>query len=327
MLGSALAVLVLAGAHRLLVLDTALAFAGFAGEMYRAPAAVVLSEAVSGPARVVAFSANRLAVTAGSTLGAAGGGVLAERSFGLLFVVDAVTSLIFGVIAALGLPQRPATSTSTFAHMGRGGWSRVLRDRGFLWFCLGTLISVVVVRQAWVGFPLQVRAAGFSPAVYGWLISLGAALALVFQLPVTALTGSRDPRWVIAAGGILVGTGMGINAWATTLPILISAVVAWTAGDLLANPVSNSYWASFASHGMEGRYAGAYSLTWALGGSIAGLVGGPLFAQSPDVLWLMCVILGVVSAVVILGWAHPRRFSSPVNAAGDDTSRSEDPAG
>src|SRR5436189_251463 len=82
-------------------------------------------------------------------------GVLAERSCGLLFVVDAVTSLLFGAIAALGLPRRPATNASTSGHTGRGGWLRMLRDRGFLWFCLGTLISVVVVRQAWVGFPLQ----------------------------------------------------------------------------------------------------------------------------------------------------------------------------
>src|SRR5213596_728819 len=111
----------------LIVLLTALA--GLAGELYRPASSALLADLVPAGQRVVAFSAFRMAFNAGWASGPATAGFLAEHSFFWLFVGDAVTSVLFGLVALFALPRRaPRQSTES-------GWSDALkvlrRDRKF----------------------------------------------------------------------------------------------------------------------------------------------------------------------------------------------------
>jgi MFS family permease len=52
---------------------------------------------------------------------------------------------------------------------------------------------------------------------------------------------------------------------------------------------------------MRGRYQGAFNLTFAIGFVLAPALGTRLYDRSPGALWLVCGLLGIVSAAMILG--------------------------
>src|SRR5262249_5909680 len=80
------------------------ALAGLTGELYRPASSALLTDLTSPGQRVRAFAAYRMAFNAGWAFGPATAGLLAKYSFTWLFLGDAVTSALFGVIALLGLP-------------------------------------------------------------------------------------------------------------------------------------------------------------------------------------------------------------------------------
>src|SRR5258707_15057670 len=85
-----------------IVLLTALT--GMTGELYRPASSALLADLVPAGQRVTAYAAYRLAFNAGWAFGPAMAGLLAKHSFLWLFVGDAVTSFLFGLVAWFALP-------------------------------------------------------------------------------------------------------------------------------------------------------------------------------------------------------------------------------
>ena len=105
MFGSAVATLALSQAHTLGTILPLTALVGLFAESYRPAASALIADHVPPERRVTAFALNRLAVNLGWALGPALGGIMASRSFIILFVADAATSAIYGVIALVALPH------------------------------------------------------------------------------------------------------------------------------------------------------------------------------------------------------------------------------
>ena len=88
-------------------------------------------------------------------MGPAVGGLLAERSFGLLFVGDAATSLLFAIVAIAALPPGHRSERKTEP---RGEAFRVVRrDRAFLLGCVATILVAFVYSQSYSTFALRKR--------------------------------------------------------------------------------------------------------------------------------------------------------------------------
>src|SRR5438552_10893863 len=111
---AAITMLLLSQARGLAAIVALTAVAGLAGERYRPASSALLADLVPAGQRVVAFSAFRMAFNAGWAFGPATAGFLAEHSFFWLFVGDAVTSVLFGLVALFALPRRaPRQSTES----------------------------------------------------------------------------------------------------------------------------------------------------------------------------------------------------------------------
>jgi MFS family permease len=78
----------------------------------------------------------------------------------------------------------------------------------------------------------------------------------------------------------------------------------WTLGEMVNAPVSSAYLAGLAPAHLRGRYLGANSTTWALGTVLAPGLGGILFGIDERLLWLSCLVLGVVAAALIAFGPH-----------------------
>jgi MFS family permease len=298
MFGSAATLLLLSQAASLPLIIVLTTLAGLTGEMYRPAAAALITDLTPAGERIPAFALNRLAINAGFAAGPAVAGLLAEHSFFLLFLGDALTSVAFGVICLAALPEGVRVRRE---DERRGEAIRtVLHDRLFLFFLISSVLGAFVYFQSQTTFPLHVTASGLSEADYGLLISLNGLAIVLLELPLVSITQRFPYRPVLALGSVLVGLGFALNAVANNLPELAFAVLVWTLGEIVYAPVASAYVADIAPEHLRGRYQGAWGLTWGLGFVLAPALGAAIYAWSPNGLWLTCGLLGVLAALLLL---------------------------
>ena len=304
MLSAAATMLALSQADTLPLVLGLSVLAGLTAELYRPASAALLADLVPSERRVTAYALYRLAINLGFAAGPAVAGLLAERSFFLVFLGEAITSALFGIAALLFLPQgvRSQRHEETPGELVRA----IRADRRFQLFLVASLLTAFVYFQAQGALPLHVIDQGFSFATFGALISLNGLIVVLLELPI-AVVAQRYPRQpVIALGSALTGLGFALTAWATDVPLLALTVFIWTIGEIVSAPSSQAYVADLAPPHLRGRYQGAWGLTFGLALILAPVVGTAAFAVSPTALWLSCGVLGLIAALLVLG-VRPRR--------------------
>ena len=298
MFSAAVVAVALSQAEQLVPIILLTALFGMCTELYRPASAALLTDLVPAERRLAAFAGYRLAINAGFAFGPAVAGLLAERSFLWLFIGEAVTSVALGVVALVGLPEGVRSRRSE-EHPGEA--VRAVRgDRRFVLLLVASVLAAFVYFQSTAAFPLHIREAGLSRAVFGALISLNGLLIVLVELPLVGVTRRYPAPGVIAAGVLLTGVGFGLTAVAFSVPALALTVVIWTFGEMIAAPVMNAYVADLAPAHLRGRYQGAYVLTFSVAFVLAPAIGTWLFAWSPTGLWLTCAALSVVSAALVV---------------------------
>jgi MFS family permease len=286
---------------------------GWTSQLYRPSASAVIASSVApGQPQVTGFALYQLGSSLGLALGPTLAGTVAAYSFPPLFVGDAATSAVWGIVALAALA--PAARGSETAAR-RSALKTILADRPFMRFWLATLLANIVLFQAESTFPLWVTAHGHTSAVYGALIGLNAAVIVVFQLPLTGYTGRFSPWRVLAVSSLLGGIGFGLLVLGGGLPLLIVSVLVWSGCELIGWPVGRAWLTGHAPPGLVGRYAGAQSLTYGLGLTLAPILGTQLYALSPRLLWLGCLATGLIAAL-LLRTPVARPADSPTRSAG-----------
>ncbi len=285
-----------AEAYLLLMVLTALA--GFCAELYR-PAASALIADVTGPGeRVTAFALYRFAINLGFAFGPAVGGLLAERSFTLLFVGDALTSLVYAGIAIAALPNRTAEHHAPGAR--RNATRVILGDSRFMVFVAASLMAAMVFMQHVSSYPLQIEAYGFSSRTFGMLISLNGAIICLTELPLVSVTRRRSPRHVMATGLLIIGVGFGLTGFVGTIPLLAATVFVWTLGEMIYFPVAAAHVADISPPDMRGRYQGMFGMSFGLGAVLGPIIGTTLFAHDPRTVWIACFFSALAGAALIV---------------------------
>ena len=298
MFTSAVSMLLLSQADTLGTIIALTALTGLTAELYRPASSALLTDLVAPEHRVTAFAAYRWALNAGFAFGPATAGFLAQHSFLWLFVGDATTSALFGLVAWFALPHGVRAGGASAA------WSvawRVMRhDRRLHKLLLAQFAIALVFLQTFSTFGLHVTSCGFSATTYGLLISLNGVMIVFLELPLTTFTRRWPACPTIAAGYLLIGLGFALAGWAQTMPMLVLVVVIFTFGEMVAMPVASVYVADSIPATMRGRYLGAFGLMWALGLTFGPGAGVQLHARAPLLLWAGCGALGLIAAAVVM---------------------------
>lgn len=297
MFSGAVTLLLLSQARTLPAIIALSALTGLTAEFYRPACSALLTDLVPPHQRVTAFAAYRISFNAGWAFGPATAGFLATKGFFWLFVGDAVTCLLFGLVAMFALPKEDKIEPRA------NSWGEALRavrqDRGFHQMVFASFCVAMVFMQMSSSYGVHVTALGFSAATYGMLISLNGAMVVLCELPLTAVTRRFSVKRVLAVGYLLIGLGFGLNAFARTIPELVTGIVIFTLGEMVAIPVSSALVANLAPSHLRGRYMGVYGLNWALALIIAPALGLKLLALNPAALWLGCGAVAALGAIVI----------------------------
>ena len=116
----------------------------------------------------------------------------------------------------------------------------------------------------------------------------------------SGITRRFPARPVIGTGMLLVGLGFCLISVASTIPLLALTVIIWTFGEMIHSPVAAAYVANLAPPSLRGRYQGIWGLTWSSGLILGPLLGTLIFLWNPAGLWLLCGLLGIVSALLVV---------------------------
>jgi hypothetical protein len=135
---AAVSMLLLSQARTLPAIVLLTGLASLTGELYLPACAALLADLVPEHRRVTAYAAYRLSFNAGWAFGPAAAAFLAAHSFLWLFVGDAITSVLFAVVAWFLLP-RGVRSAQAEAGWGEA-WTVLRQDRRMHQVALATLL-------------------------------------------------------------------------------------------------------------------------------------------------------------------------------------------
>ena len=273
--------------------------AGLSTEVYRPASSALLTDLVDIEHRVTAFAMYRLAINAGWAIGPAVGGWLAAHSYFWLFVGDAVTSALFGLLAWKALPTGLRASEIAKVSM-RLAVKTIRGDVRFMRLLLVNFLIGMVFMQMHTTLGLEIQHNGFSEKVYGLVMSLNGILIVVFELYLTTWTRRFAVLPVMALGFFLCGIGFGMNALASSILVYCIAMTVFTIGEMICLPVQMNYVSQLAPTHLRGRYMGVNGLTWALALIVGPGIGTWLFSIDPNLLWGIIGGSGVLAAVIIL---------------------------
>jgi MFS family permease len=296
MFSGAAAMLMLSQARNFPAMLALAALAGLTGEFYRPASSALLADLVPASNRVTAYSAYRMAINAGFAFGPATAGLIAGHGYFWLFAGDAGTSALFGIVALAALPE------VVHPPERAGGWMEASRtlfgDRRLHRVLLASFFIALIFFQMSSTFGVAVMRAGFSPRVYGALLSLNGALIVFLELPLTTVSRRFQPIAAMAIGYLFVGVGFFLGAFALTIMGFGACILVFTLGEMFAMPIASAYVAGLSPQHMRGRYMGTYGLTWTLAQVVGPGLGMGLFSASPPAFWLAGGILGIASALI-----------------------------
>jgi MFS family permease len=299
MVGTAACFMLLASVRQLALIAVVATLTGLLLDVYRPAMSAAVADLVPPHARPRAYALIYWAINLGVAVAGVLGGVLADRSYWLLFFADAVTCLGFAVIIARAVPETRPESTSGAA----GSYARVLKDGIAVGLFFSVLLGSIVYMQQVVTLPLAVRASGLSATAYGVIYAVNPVTVIVAQPFVLRLIDRIRVVPTMATSSLILGAGFGLTAFAHSIPMFAITVLIWTIGEIGFNAVGPALIAEIAPPEMRGRYNGLIGMAFGGASLLGPLAGTRLFGVSPDLLWFACLVTGALSGAVVLALA------------------------
>ena len=192
------------------------------------------------------------------------------------------------------------------------GYSRVLRDTLFVLFISATMLMTFVYMNMNTTLGVYLRDVhGVIESRYGLILSMNAAMVVVFQFPITRYIEKLPPMLMMALGSALYAVGFAMYGFVSAYILFLLAMAIITVGEMLVAPVGQALIARFAPEDMRGRYMAisgfAYGIAYAVGPLFAGLI---LDNADPRFLWWAAGFIGIM-AVTMFVWLHGKLQAKP----------------
>ncbi|MFN6560671.1 MAG: MDR family MFS transporter [Nostoc sp. ChiSLP01] len=278
-------------------------------------------EAVVADASVIenrreTFAISRLADNLGLAIGITLAGFLIGiiGSYRWLFIIDAISFLVFFGVIYIGITETDKQQTDHEKAQHFASWMAVLKDSRFLVYIAANIFFTIYISQIhsilplyFKNFVIESTDKGFAETIISRIFAWHLVVAIICQLPVTALLKRCSHTLALTVSAILWAIGFGLIwvsgtagshnlVWAIlALGIFAIAVVSYT-------PSAASLVTELAPENQRGVYFSINALCWAVGSFIGHPLGGWALDQPrmiTDRFWLS-FSLSVAIAVAIL---------------------------
>ena len=247
-------------------------------ELFRPASLAAITHVVASQQRKPAYALNRLAINLGMSVGPALGGFLAAVSFRAMFLVDALTTIIAGLVLTFA-PWHAATGgrSADSDSLDRRDTRSLLHDRRLLIFLSASFLVGIVFFQHESALPLYlVQYLSLSPAFYGALFTVNTLLIVALEVPLNGATSHWPNAWALFTGCMLFAIGFGSLAVVSSATGVLVTVVVWTFGEMMLFPAMSAHLGDIAPVQQRGAYMGAYSMSLSLA-----LASGPWLGTVP----------------------------------------------
>jgi len=293
---------------------------GFFTDLYRPAVSAAITDIVPPADRPRAFGYLYWAINVGAAIAPVAAGLLARTNYLLLFVGDALTTFLFGLIVLWGVREtRPAELegrlSTPVGERVRALWAEPV----LLAFTGLALLFGTIYAQGHVTLPVDMSSHGLTPEQYGLAVALNGALIVVLGIPAS----NAAPRWprfgALAIAGLLMGIGFGLPAIVTSFGGYALSVGIWTLGEIIGATVAPSVVADLAPIDKRGLYQGVFGAAWGLAFFTGPVLGGWIYqTRGATGLWAACLLAGVLlfAGYLALGRVAQRRMALVSGAPG-----------
>lgn len=285
--------------------------AGLGDGLYWPCAEAIVADLSQPEQRNEAFGLNRLADNLGHSVGVtlASAVVVAVGAYRLLFVIDALTYLLFFAIVLIKVQETRVIQAGA-AGAFWAGWGQAFQDRALMVFLIPNSLLTMYVAQLFSSLPLYFNTAvRLGEAQIGYLFALQGVMVVCLQIPIARYL-NRIPRvrgLSIAAGawgigfGVILLTGIVPYSPLSILGALLGLAVISIAL-MIYNPSASSLIVDLAPPQLRGVYFSVNSLCWAAGFMVGPAMGGAVLDLDEPfnhLLWLGLILTtGIVAGVL-----------------------------
>ncbi|MEU5701275.1 MDR family MFS transporter [Streptomyces aurantiacus] len=271
---------------------------GMASNASRPAVQAMMADIVKPEDRVRAFSLNYWAINMGFAVSSTAAGFIAEVSYLAGFLIEAGMTMLCAVVVFVKLPESRPEQVHKEAGEPEVGLRTVLRDGRFMSVVGLSFLVALIFQQGFVGLPVAMGAAGFTPADYGLVIAVNGVLIVVLQLPVTRFIQDRDPRRLLVVSSLLAGYGFGLTAFAGSVGVFALTICVWTLAEIVNAPTQTSIVVRLSPTHGRGRYQGMYTMSWSVAALVAPLMSGVVIDRyGAEWLWGLCAVVGTVAGL------------------------------
>jgi MFS family permease len=266
------------------------------------------------------FAISRLADNLGLAIGITLAGFLIGiiGSYRWLFIIDAISFLVFFGVIYVGITETNQQETGGEKTQYFASWMAVLKDGRFLIYIAANIFFTIYISQIhsilplyFKNFVIESTDKGFAEIIISRIFAWHLMVAIICQLPITAVLKRCSHTLALTISAILWAIGFafiwvsgtaasGNLAWATlALGVFAVAVVSYT-------PSAASLVTELAPENQRGLYFSINALCWAVGSFIGHPLGGWALDQPriiTDRFWLG-FSFSVAIAVVILQYLN-----------------------
>jgi MFS family permease len=286
---------------------------GVFSSLFDPAAAGYVADVVGPELRTEAFGIKRLVNNASFALGVPLGALMIFlTSLRGPFVVSGAAALVYVGIVWRALPE--SRHRHVIEQEERARFREGLRDRALMTLFAGLVLAYAVSSLYEGSIPVFLNEErGLGVAAWGALFSINPVLVTLFQYPVARWAGRRDPRRVLAVGALLYGGSLALLLPSDALWVLALAVVVFTAGEIVSEPVVSTVAANLAPSHLRGTYQSFVNLSLEVAWAPASIVGLWLIGRGQGEL-LLAVAPGVAAAAALVFLLLPRvtRADPPV---------------
>lgn len=267
-------------------------------------AQAVVSDVTPPEKRAAGMGAIGAAIGLGFVVGPALGGLLSPHGELTPFWVAMGLALLNALLVLLLLPEtRERQDGTSAAHEGLGvlfsGWSKVSHNTAILSLVLVNLLYTLAFTGMETVFPLLTQKNfGWHATQNGYVFTY---VGLVIVLMQGGLIGRLVKRWgernLMLGGLVLLGLGLLMLIWSSSLALLLIAVGLLSIGDGAVTPTSSAVLSLLTPAEEQGEILGLSQGLGGLGRVIGPVIAGALFTLSPGAPFLAG---GAFAALAIL---------------------------
>jgi predicted MFS family arabinose efflux permease len=217
--------------------------------------------------RTRSYSLNRLAVNLGWAIGASLGGLIAARSYELLFWVDGLTNILAAVIMFLAF-RAPVNLKPKAENEIPPPKQSAYKDKTYLWFIVLVTMFGMCFFQLFTTVPKFFRDnMHLSEQFIGFIMALNGILIVVMEMVlIYKLEGRRNNLVYISAGTAICALAfLSLLIPGNAKLICLLMIILVTVGEITAMPFMSTYMVSRTNEKNRGQYAALFTMAWGIG--------------------------------------------------------------